>query len=166
MPVPVSALVDAVVIIAALVVLTRLAGLRSFSKMSGFDFAITVAMGSVLASVVVSPDTGILAGLSALTALFLVQAVVARARVASSRTQEVLDNAPLLIMDGPTMLEGNMQAAKISRADLLGKLREANVTQLSQVQAVVFEATGDVSVLHRGDGEIDAVLLEDVVREA
>ncbi|WP_217271986.1 hypothetical protein [Sphingopyxis sp. BSNA05] len=36
------------------ILLTRLAGVRSFSKMSGFDFAVTVAIGSVLGSVILS----------------------------------------------------------------------------------------------------------------
>ncbi|MFQ6552429.1 DUF421 domain-containing protein [Aestuariibius insulae] len=160
-----TAILDAAVMVAVLVILTRLAGLRSFSKMSGFDFAITVAMGSVLASVVVSGSTGIWAGTSALIALFAVQWVVARARVTSERVRKTLDNAPLLIMDGDTMLEENMRTAEISRGDLLAKLREANVTQLAQVRAVVFEQTGDVSVLHRSDGDLDEVLLEGVRRE-
>ncbi len=159
------AIFEAVVMVAVLVLLTRLAGLRSFSKMSGFDFAITVAMGSVLASVVVSGSTGIWPGISALLALFAVQWAIARVRVASGSMREALDNAPLLIMDGERMLEDNMQAAQVSRSDLLAKLREANVTRLDQVQAVVFEQTGDVSVLHRQDGELDEVLLEGVRRE-
>ena len=37
--------------------------------------------------------------------------------------------------------------------DLRAKLREANVTQLMHVIAVVMEATGDISVLHNDDAE-------------
>ena len=42
--------------------------------------------------------------------------------------------------------------------DLRAKLREANVIHMGQVRAVVFETTGDVSVLHGGDG-IDGALI-------
>jgi len=38
---------------------------------------------------------------------------------------------------------------------LYSKLREANVIQFSQVKAVVFEATGDISVLHVGDEDLE-----------
>lgn len=38
-------------ILIAVVAFVRIIGLRSFSKMSSFDFAVTVAMGSLLASV-------------------------------------------------------------------------------------------------------------------
>lgn len=43
---------SALVIYAALLVCSRLAGLRSFSKLSGFDFPVTVAFGSLLATVI------------------------------------------------------------------------------------------------------------------
>ncbi|MDO6471263.1 YetF domain-containing protein [Maribacter sp. 1_MG-2023] len=45
----------------------------------------------------------------------------------------------------------------------MAKLREANVLQLSQVKAVIFETTGDISVLHSDKPiDIDAVIVEDV----
>ena len=60
--------IDAILMVLVLIGLTRAVGLRSFSKMSGYDFAITVAMGSVLASVIVTKSTGPLVGAAALVA--------------------------------------------------------------------------------------------------
>ena len=48
-----------------------------------------------------------------------------------------------------------------THADLVAKLREANVLDFSSVRAVVFEATGDISVLH-GEGPLDERLLAGV----
>ena len=42
--------ISAVAVYAAILVYTRIAGLRSFAKMSSFDFAMTVAVGSMVAS--------------------------------------------------------------------------------------------------------------------
>lgn len=77
----------------------------------------------------------------------------------------VLENEPLLLMDGPRFLEANMTQARVTRADVLAKLREANVTHLDDVLAVVLETTGDVSVLH-GGGPLDERLLDTVRRRA
>lgn len=44
--------------------LTRLVGLRSFSKMSAYDCAITIVFGSTLAAVLPSPDRGLGQGLT------------------------------------------------------------------------------------------------------
>ncbi|MGJ8617112.1 MAG: DUF421 domain-containing protein [Sulfitobacter sp.] len=152
---------DAAVLVIVLIGLTRLAGLRSFSKMSGYDFAITVAMGSVLASVVVTKSTGPTVGVAALVALFAVQIVLSKLRVGIDVAAQAMDNAPLLIMRDGDILEGNLKQAKMTRADLAAKLREANVLRLSDVRAVVFEQTGDVSVLH-GECEIDDEIMQDV----
>ncbi len=67
-------------------------------------------------------------------------------------------------MNGDKVMEENMQQAKVTHDDLHAKLREANVTQLSQVKAVVMEATGDISVLHHQDSEheLDSELLKEV----
>ena len=157
-------LLTAIGIYISVVVLTRLGGLRSFSKMSSFDFAITVAIGSVIASTVMAETPALLQGAAALAILYVLQHVLAAVRARSSAVQHAVDNEPLLLMAGTEILHDNMRWAKVSEADLRAKLREANVLDLREVRAVVFESTGDVSVLHGDpDGdEIDPWLLEGV----
>ncbi|MEQ6247727.1 YetF domain-containing protein [Sulfitobacter sp. HNIBRBA3233] len=134
--------------IAVIIALTRIHGLRSFSKMSGFDFAITVSIGSVLAGAVTTLSTPVWHFVVALVALFIVQFVTANLRARSGTVECALDNGPLLVMEKGTVLEGNLLKAGMTRSDLWAKLREANAYQISNVFAVVVESTGDVSVLH------------------
>ncbi len=149
----------------SLIVMTRLAGVRSFSKMSGFDFAVTVSIGSVLASVILAPDPPLVQGIVALAALFVLQMGVATLRVHSDLFEGSTNNKPRLIMANGKMLRDQMAKAKITENDLLGKLREANVLDFSQVDAAVAETTGDISVLHRqrGDAPLAASLLKGVL---
>lgn len=155
-------LVRAALAVGLIVALTRLNGLRSFSKMSGFDFAITVAMGSVLAAAVTADRwPGFLTAMGALIALFAVQGAISRIRQTFDPVQKAVDNEPLLLMRDGKILTDNLDRSNVTRDDLIGKLREANALQLSDVRAVVLETTGDVSVLH-GDGPVDETLLENV----
>lgn len=133
----------------ALLLLTRLEGLRSFSKMSSFDFAITVAIGSVIASTLVAEKPPLLQGIAGLVALYGIQFVVSQARRSSRRVEHLVDNEPLLIMDGEQILEKSLDVARLTEEDLKAKLRGAGVTHRSQVLAVVMETTGEVSVLKR-----------------
>ncbi|MGR3484255.1 MAG: DUF421 domain-containing protein [Paracoccaceae bacterium] len=135
----------------------RLMGLRAFSKMSSFDFALTVATGSILASSVVNPGTSLGHGMAALASVFAVQAVIGWVRRASRAAEEAIDNTPLLLMRDGTMLPINMARANVTESDLRAKLRAANALDLSSVHAVVFETTGDISVLH---GQADRASLE------
>ncbi len=120
----------AAVCVFAVILLTRLSGLRSFSKMSSFDFAITVAFGSVIASSVISPKESIGYGLAALVGLFAVQGVIAWFRTNSAFARQTLDNDPLLIMRDGEILPENLKRSNMTEADLYSKLREANAFDL------------------------------------
>jgi len=158
--------VTAVGIYVALILFTRMSGLRSFSKMSSFDFAMTVAIGSILASAVVAPTPSLVEGILALGSIFTLQWFVGRWRVHQETDGHPVDNEPLLLMDGPEMLERNMKSVRVTRADLVAKLRESNVLNRGQVRAVIMETTGDISVLHSADDSepFEADLLLEEVR--
>ena len=76
-----------------------------------------------------------------------------------------MDNDPLMLMEGNKIYYENLKKARVTESDLRGKLREANVIQLSEVRAVVFETTGDVSVLHSPDKKLEDWLIKDVNRK-
>ncbi|PZX17105.1 uncharacterized protein DUF421 [Palleronia aestuarii] len=157
-------LLRAAIATGAVIALTRINGLRSFSKMSGFDFALTVAKGSILASAMMAGSWNrFWVILAALLALFLVQGIISRLRERFGRMEGAVDNTPLLLMRNGEFLDENLKRGQVSRSDVIGKLREANALRLDQVRAVVLEATGDVSVLH-GPEECDDLLLEGVAR--
>jgi uncharacterized membrane protein YcaP (DUF421 family) len=147
------------------IVYTRLAGKRSFSKMSSFDFAMTVAIGSILASTILSKSTSLLQGAVGLASVYVLQLFVALLR-RNKQFQKLVDNKPVLLMDGQEILHENLKKSHVTLDDLKSKLREANVLELSQVRAVIFEATGDIAVLHTKDEnqQIEDFILEDVKR--
>ncbi|MDP8930117.1 MAG: DUF421 domain-containing protein [Actinomycetota bacterium] len=146
-------------IFAAVVTYTRIVGLRSFSKMSSFDFAITVAIGSLMATVALS-NSSLLDGLVALATLYGIQFVLALGR-RHHQVSKVVDNQPLVLMAGRRMLEDNLRKARVTGDDVRAKLREANVYNYDSIRAVVLETTGDISVLH-GEGELDLDIFQNV----
>ena len=143
----------------AILLYTRLVGLRSLSKMSAADFVMTVAVGSLFASTASLSSPSLPVGLTALAAIYLGQGVLAWLRCQSKGISHLVDNEPLLLMAGNKILDHNLKRANVTRADLFGKLREANALNYDEVLAVVFETTGDISVLH--SSEADASLEPD-----
>lgn len=147
------------------ILFTRLAGKRSFSKMSSFDFAMTVAVGSVIASTILSPSVNLIDGIVGLASIYCLQISVAIGRRLNF-IKRIVDNTPLLLMDGKEILHDNLRKARVTESDLRSKLREANVASTEEVLAVVFESTGDISVLHKNheDTQLDDWLLKGVNR--
>lgn len=155
-----SILLTALGIYVALVILTRISGKRSFSKMSSFDFSMTVAIGSVMATVIISKAVSLQHGITGLICIYAIQMLVAFGRRNNS-IRNIIDNKPTLLMKDQEIFEDNLKKCNVTISDLKAKLREANVIQLSEVKAVVFESTGDISVLHGSDSKnVDDWLLD------
>ena len=154
-------LADGVLLILAVVAIVRLIGLRSFSKMSAFDFAITIAIGSIVGAVIVGSDQTVVRGALAVAVLLVMQWLLATARQNWEWAAWLLDNQPLLIMRNGRVHAANLARARLTMDDVQAKLREANALDPAQVHAVVFETTGDISVLH-GEGPFDEALLHGV----
>ena len=143
-----ATVLSSLAIYAVMIGLVRTVGLRSFSKMTSVDFAMTIAMGSVLASTILGATPSIPQAAVALASLFGIQWAVARLRKGTEWAENVVDNEPLLLMAGGRMLRDNMASARVTESDIWSKLREANVLDPAEVRAVVLETTGDISVLH------------------
>lgn len=157
-----------VIIFILIVVLTRIFGLKSFSKMTGFDFVVTVAIGSILGMSINSSKPSILLGGVILIVLYSLNYLVTLLRFHSKKAEKLIDNNPLLLMENGEVIWENMKASKVSEAELQSKLREANVLKLDQVKAVILETTGEISVLHSSNDaiEIEDFILGDVKRKA
>lgn len=129
-----------------LVIFSRIVGLRSFSQMTNFDMAATIAFGSMMATTALSSDTPLVVGVVGLGALFAAQWAIAQVRRFRG-AERVVDRAPLLLMTRGQVLSDHLTVAQMTHSDLRAKLRLAGVTRYDQVGAVILEATGDVSVL-------------------
>lgn len=156
-------MITAVSIYGILLLCVRLAGLRSFSKMSSFDFAITIAIGTIIAATLLTEDPPLLQGAMGLLILFSIQFVVSWLRRHTSFMSQLVDNQPLLLMAGPKVLSANLDRARLTTSDLNNHLRQAGIIHPEQVRAVVMETTGDISVLEVNDDfDLEPSLLQDV----
>ena len=146
------------------ILLTRIVGLRSFSKMTNFDFVMTIALGSLLATAAGADSWQVFGqSLAAQAALFFVQWGTAKLRRSSDTIETVMQNAPVFLMRDGQFCEDALDTTRVAKSDVIAKLREANALDLDKVHAVVLETTGDVSVLH-GD-RLDERLIENVTAQ-
>lgn len=154
-----------IVMYIAVLLLARWSGVRSFAELSVFDIPVTIAIGSLLASTVVSKDPPVVQGLAALTTLYVLQLIVSRARAHLRGVNAATDNPPILLMGaGGTIKHENLHIARVTEDDLRAHLRAANVIDPKYIQAVVMEGTGVINVLHHHDGDVpdNSWILQDV----
>ncbi|MBC5785438.1 DUF421 domain-containing protein [Ramlibacter sp. USB13] len=148
---------------AFLVVLLRTSGKRTLSKLNAFDLVVTVAMGSTLASVVLSKQTPVAEGLAAFIVLVACQYAVAKLSVRQRGFARLVRAEPRLVLHHGRLLDDALDAERLTRADVLAVLRQQGIASIEGVGAVVLETDGSLSVLRelpRGD----ASTLDDVRR--
>ncbi|NKI34741.1 DUF421 domain-containing protein [Wenzhouxiangella sp. XN79A] len=163
LPLIVDLILRAFLVMITIVLASRIFGLRSFSKMSSFDFSVTVAIGSVLATAVTMRDQSVWVPITAVLALFVWQMTISPLRRRIGMIQRAIDNRPLLVVEDGKVLNDNLARGGMTRADLWSRLRAANVAQLEEVKIAVLETTGDVTVIH-GSHAVSPELLEGVQR--
>lgn len=131
----------------ALVVLLRASGKRTLAKLNAFDLIVTVALGSTLATVLLSKSVALLEGLVAFALLAGLQYLVAWISVRSPRFSDFVKSEPTLLLHRGRFLEDAMRAQRVTRAEVLAALRGSGAADPEQVAAVVLETDGSLSVI-------------------
>jgi len=145
-----------------LILFTRIVGLRSFSKLSSYDLAMTVGIGSILASTVLSKSTSLLQGVFAIGMLFTLQALLSIIRRKFKPFKALIDNQPIILMANGAYLYDNLKKAKLSENDIKQILRKNGIKSKSEVFAVIMETTADISVIKSSDTSPDWSLFDDI----
>lgn len=132
---------------ALLVLLLRLSGKRTLAKLNAFDFVITIALGSVLATIVLDSRTSLVDGLVGLSLLVGLQLVVAAVTARFPRARAVVTARPtVLLRDGQPDVAA-MRARRVGLDELRQAVRSAGTGDLAAVAAVVLETDGTMSVI-------------------
>jgi len=147
---------------AALVALLRGSGKRTLTKMNAFDFVVTIALGSMLASVILSKDVALAEGLLALGLLVGLQYAVTWASVRSSLVRRVVKSEPSLLFYEGRMLEQALRAQRVTQAEVRAAVRASGMGDLQEVEAVVLETDGTFSVIARVQDQVANALSPDV----
>ena len=135
-----------------LVVLLRISGKRTLSKLNAFDFVVTVALGSTLATVLLSRDVALVEGLVAFALLIGLQAVITALSVRSKTVSRLVKAEPRLLYFDGRFLDGAMHSERVTRDEVVASVRGQGLSRLDAVLAVVLETDGSLNVVKRSDG--------------
>jgi uncharacterized membrane protein YcaP (DUF421 family) len=136
----------------SLVLLLRISGKRTLSKMNAFDLIVTVALGSTLATVLLSRDVPFIEGVFAFALLIFLQYIVTWVSVRSNRFARLVKAEPALVYYQGSFLHKRMKSERVLEDEVLAAMRGQGITSLNSVVAVVLETDGSFSVVS-GDDE-------------
>ena len=101
-----------------LVLVVRVAGKRSLAKLNAFDLVVTVALGSTLATVVLSKDVPLLEGTLAFVVLAAMQWAVSKLSISSNWFRHLIRSEPRLLFEEGRYREEAMAAERVTRSEV------------------------------------------------
>lgn len=144
-----------------LIFFQRVSGKRTLSKMNAFDLIVTVALGSTLATILLSREVSLAEGVLALTLLMGLQYVVTWLSVRYRPVDRMVKSEPTLLFYRGEYLRDAMCRQRVVESEILQAVRNAGVLSTDDVEAIVLETDGEFSVVRKG-GEQDRTSLADV----
>jgi uncharacterized membrane protein YcaP (DUF421 family) len=132
---------------AGLVVLLRISGRRTLSKMNAFDFVVTVALGSTLATILLNSDVALAEGLLAFAVLIGLQFLITWSSVRVSWVRKLVTGEPILLVFRGEMLGDAMRSARVTGDEVRAAVRSAGLSAIQDADAVVLETDGSFSVM-------------------
>ena len=145
----------AAVTYATLILILRGSGKRTLAKLNAFDLVVTVALGSTLATILLSTSVSWSEGAVALAALAALQSLVAFVTVRVPKVRDAVTSQPTVLVLNGEYLESAMRRQRVAHSEIRQAVRSTGVGDLAKVAAVVLESDGTLSVIQTaqfGDG--------------
>ena len=123
-------------------------GKRSLTQLNAFDLVVTVALGSVLSTILLNKNVSLLEGLLAFILLILLQFLLTFTSVRWKKFNKIIKSEPSLIYLNGSFLRETMKKERLSESDILQSVRNDGIGDLKEVKAIVLENDGSLSVIN------------------
>lgn len=158
-------LIISVLAYVSLVLILRISGKRTLSKMNAYDLIVTVALGSTLSTVLLNKDVALADGVLTFVLLIFLQYMLTYVSVRSRKINNLVKSTPSLLVYKGRMLKDAMMHERIAEDEVYASLRENGYADLQQIDAVVLETDGGLTVIAQVD-DMGNPVMSDVKKPA
>lgn len=130
-----------------LIFLLRVSGKRTLSKMNAFDFIVTVALGSTLATVILSKDVVLVDGVLAFFLLIFLQYMITWLSVRNQNISNLVKSSPSLLVYKGQMIKKIMREERIDEDEIYAVVRKNGLSSIEKADAIVLETDGSLTLI-------------------
>jgi uncharacterized membrane protein YcaP (DUF421 family) len=128
--------------------------------MNAFDFVVTVALGSTLATVLLSSSVSLVRGVLAFAILIFLQFIITWLSARSPAVRRLIKAEPTLLVHKGEFLTGAMKQERVTEEEVRAAMRSQGFSAVEEVEAVVLETTSDISIVPQPSGESASTLTD------
>ena len=119
----------------ALVGILRASGKRTLSKLNAFDLVVTVALGSTLATMLLSRDTSLAQGVLAFALLAALQHAITWSTLRARWVDRIVKAEPRLLLRRGTFLREAMRGERVTEDEVRAAVRAAGLARLDAARS-------------------------------
>jgi uncharacterized membrane protein YcaP (DUF421 family) len=137
----------------SLVLLLRISGNRTLSKLNAFDFIVTIALGSTFGSFILNKEISLAEGVMGFIVLIGMQHIVSWLTIRSTTIKRIVKSEPSLLYYNQEYLVDSMKRSRIAKSEIEQSVRNQGHATLENVEAVVLETDGSLSIISKSEKE-------------
>lgn len=129
------------------ILLLKVSGKRTLAKMNAFDFVVTIALGSILASVALNHDIPLAEGITAFLVFIGFQFLFTWLSVRVKAFKTLITSKPSLIFYKGEFNSKSMKKERITVEEVYSAARKKGFSTLNGIDIIILETTGDISII-------------------
>ncbi len=133
----------------SMILLLRVSGKRTLSKMNAFDFVVTITLGSSLATLSLTKSVSLADGIVAFSLFIILQYLLTWLSVRVKKIKSLITSSPTLIFYNGEFLHDVMKKQRITVEEVFSAGRQNGISNLDNVDIIILETTGDVTVIEK-----------------
>lgn len=132
-----------------MMIITRILGKSTISRMTYHDFVATITLGAMTANLSINTSMNVWQVLIAIVTFSGIAYLLMALALKSRAIRKWVSGQPTVIMEDGKILESNMRKLKMTMDTLNQELREKNIFNIEEVQYAVLELNGKITVLRK-----------------
>ena len=142
-----SIIYQALFSVIALFILTKLMGCRQISQLSMFDYINSITIGSIAAEMAIDLEGEYLKSLTAMIVYAGFSILLSKLSQKSTSLRRLINGKAIILYLHGELYNQNLRKAKMDLDEFLVECRVSGYFDLSQVEAVILEPNGKLSIL-------------------
>lgn len=133
-----------------LLVVFRIAGQRTLSDATTFDLVLLLIIAEVTQQALLGDDYSVTNAMLLIVTLVGLDIALSLWKQRSRRVENILEGAPLVIIDDGKPMRERMQKARVDDEDILAAARaQQGLERMDQVKYAILERNGGISIIPR-----------------
>lgn len=138
--------IRAVILYIALIIATRMMGHRQVGILSGHNYLVAAGIVSLAAIRMINPESSLTSGL---VIVFVYAGVNVLLSYLDIKWPKAIDRKPNILMKGGMLIKQSILDCHVTLDNLLGQLRLKGAPNLSEIDTIVLEPYGKISVIKK-----------------